>query len=75
MSSFGYIPKSGIDGSYVSLAFLKKKQRCCIGLFLAALGLHCCTWPCSSCGEQALLSTAMLGLLAVVASFVVEHRR
>ena len=27
-----------------------------VGFFLAVLGLHCCTWVFSSCGEQELLS-------------------
>ena len=44
-----------------------------IYLFLAALGLHCCTWAFSSCGERGLLFIAMYGLLIAVASLVVEH--
>ena len=28
--------------------------------FLAALGLHCCAWAFSSCGEQGLLSSCSL---------------
>ena len=50
--------------------FLKK----IIYLFLAALGLHCCAWASSSCGEQGLLFVVVHGLLIVVASLVVEHR-
>ena len=42
-------------------------------LFLAALGLHCCTWAFSSCGERGLLFIAMHGLLTAVASLVAEH--
>ena len=42
-------------------------------LFLAALGLHCCTWAFSSCGERGLLFVAVHGLLIAVASFVAEH--
>ena len=42
-------------------------------LFLAALGLRCCTWAFSSCGEQGLLFVAVRGLLIVVASLVAEH--
>ena len=41
--------------------------------FLAALGLRCCTWAFSSCGEQGLLFVAARGLLIVVASLVAEH--
>ena len=41
---------------------------------LAALGLHCCAWAFSSCGEWGLLFIAVLGLLTVVASLVAEHR-
>ena len=44
-----------------------------IYLFLAALGLHCCTWAFSSCGEQGLLFVEVRGLLVVVASLVAEH--
>ena len=42
-------------------------------LFLAALGLRCCAWAFSSCGERGLLFFAVLGLLIEVASLVVEH--
>ena len=44
-----------------------------INLFLAALGLRCCTWAFSSCGEQGLLFVAVHGLLIAVASLVAEH--
>ena len=37
------------------------------------LGLHCCAWAFSRCGEQGLLSIAVLGLLIAVASLVAEH--
>ena len=37
-------------------------------LFLAVLGLHCCTWAFSSCGRQGLLSLVVHRLLIVVAS-------
>ena len=42
-------------------------------LFMAALGLHCCAWAFSSCGERGLLFFVVLGLLIVVASLVAEH--
>ena len=42
-------------------------------LFLAALGLHCCTWAFSSCGERGLLFVAVRGLVIAVASLVVQH--
>ena len=42
-------------------------------LFLAALGLCCCIWAFSSCGEQALLLVVVHGLLIAVASLIVEH--
>ena len=45
-----------------------------IYLFLAALGLRCCTRAFSSCGERGLLFIAVCGLLIAVASLVVEHR-
>ena len=44
-----------------------------IYLFLAVLGLRCCTRAFSSCGEQRLLFVAVRGLLIAVASLVVEH--
>ena len=45
-----------------------------IYLFLAVLGLRCCTRAFSSCGERGLLFLAARGLLIAVASLVVEHR-
>ena len=50
--------------------FLKNKF---IYLFLAALGLCCCAWTFSSCGERGLLFVAVRGLLTAVASLVAEH--
>ena len=42
-------------------------------LFLAALGLRCCTQAFSSCGERGLRFVAVCGLLIAVASLVAEH--
>ena len=44
-----------------------------IYLFVAALGLRCCTLASSSCGERGLLFVAVRGLLIAVASLVAEH--
>ena len=44
-----------------------------IYLFVAALGLRCCTRAFSSCGERGLLFVAVHGLLIAVASLIVEH--
>ena len=44
-----------------------------IYLFLAALGLRCCAWAFSSCGERGLLFFVVGRLLIVVASLVAEH--
>ena len=44
-----------------------------INLFLAALGLRCCTRAFSSCGERGLLFVVVRGLLIAMASLVVEH--
>ena len=44
-----------------------------IYLFLAALGLRCCTRAFSSCGERGLLFLLVLRLLFAVASLAVEH--
>ena len=43
-------------------------------LFLAALGLRCCTRAFSSCGERGLLFVVVRGLLTAVASLVGENR-
>ena len=43
-----------------------------IYLFLAALGLRCCAWAFSSCGEQGLLFVAVHRLLIAMASLVAE---
>ena len=40
---------------------------------MAALGLRCCMWAFSSCGERGLLFVAVHGLLIAVASLVAEH--
>ena len=45
-----------------------------IYLFMAVLGLCCCTRAFSSCGERGLLFVAVHGLLIAVASLVEEHR-
>ena len=42
-------------------------------LFLAVLGLRCCTRAFSCCEERGLLFDAVRGLLIAVASLVVEH--
>ena len=42
-------------------------------LFLAALGLCCCTRAFSGFGKWGLLFVVVHGLLIVVASLVVEH--
>ena len=44
-----------------------------INLFLAVLGLCCCTLVFSGCGERGLLLVAVRGLLTAVASLVAEH--
>ena len=41
-------------------------------LFLAALGLRCCTRAFSGCGERGLLFFTVRGLLIAVASLVAE---
>ena len=44
-----------------------------LNLFMAALGLRCCVWAFSSCGEWGLLFVAVRRHLITVASLVVEH--
>ena len=43
-------------------------------LFLAALGLRCCTRALSTCRERGLVFVVVCGLLIAVASLVAEHR-
>ena len=57
----------------VSFFFFLNKFIYFIYLFLAELGLLCCTRAFSSCGEQGLLFVAVHGLLLVVASLVAER--
>ena len=54
------------------IAFFKKLFLK-INLFLAALGLCCCTWAFSSCCEQGLLFVVVHEFLIAVASLVAEH--
>ena len=53
--------------------FLNKFIYLFIYLFLAVLGLRCCTQAFSSCGERGLLFVAVHSLLIAVASLVAEH--
>ena len=62
-----------ILNAWYSISFFKNKFIYLIYLFLAVLGLHCCAWAFSSCGERGLLFVAVCGLLIAVASLVVEH--
>ena len=56
------------------LFFLKLRTCLFFFLFLAVLGLRCCTWAFSSCGQRGLLFIVVCGLLIVVAFLVAEHR-
>ena len=56
---------------YIKRLYFKKSFK--IILFLAALGLCCCTQAFASCGEQGLPFRAVPGLLVAVASLVAEH--
>ena len=62
-----------MDGMSVRFFNLFFKIYLFIYLFLAALGLHCCAWAFSSCGERGLLLVVVHELLIVVASLIVEH--
>ena len=53
--------------------FLKKFYLFYLFLFLAVLGLRCCVWAFSSCGEWGLLFVAVRRLLIAVASLVAEQ--
>ena len=61
------VPNSSNDFFYINLFIL-------FILFLAELGLHCCTQAFSSCIERGLLFAAVHRLLIAVASLVGEHR-
>ena len=61
----------GSEGQPVGFFFFKINLF--IYLFLAALGLRCCAWACSSCGERGLLLVAVRRLLITVASLVAEY--
>ena len=84
MTSLGVSPPSQHFSTFANLEALrislfKRFFFCCfkfylfIYLFMAALGLRCCAWALSSCGERGLLFVAVRGLLIVVASLVAEH--
>ena len=57
----------------MELFFFNKCIYLFVCLFLVALGLRCCMWAFSSCGEQGLLFIVARGLLVAVASLVAEH--
>ena len=54
--------------------FFFKVFKIFIYLFLAVLGLRCCSRAFSSCRERGLLLVVVHGLLIAVASLVAEHR-
>ena len=64
MGGVGFMPFSSINPLLNLFTYL----------FLAALGLRCCTRAFSSCGEWGLLFIAERRLLIAVASLVAEHR-
>ena len=55
------------------IVFLFFNKFIYIYLFLAALGLRCCAWAFSSCGEQGLLFVVVRVLLTAGASLVAGH--
>ena len=57
-----------LKNSFLSVLFLF------IYLYWAVLGLHCCVWAFSGCGNRRLLCCDALVSHIMVASFVVEHR-
>ena len=63
-----------ISGRVLDLFFLNYFCFILLLLFLAALGLRCCTRAFPSCDERGLLFAVVHGLLIAVASLVVEHR-
>ena len=67
----GYMPRSGIAGSYGNFIF---SLLAFYFLFLAALRVHCYTQAFSSCDKQALLSACNAQLFTAVTSLVAGHR-
>ena len=71
------LPGPGLEPVSPELAggffFFNKFIYFILFLFLAALGLRCCMWAFSSCGERGLLFVAVRGLLNAVAFLVAEH--
>ena len=64
------------DHLFLERHYIKNPHMCfylLIYLFLAVLGLRCCTRAFSSCGERGLLFAAVPGLLIAVASLAAEH--
>ena len=59
--------------SYHLLLFFYFLKELIYLLFLAVLGLRCCTRAFSSCGEQGLLFVVVHGLLIAMSSLVMEH--
>ena len=55
------------------LSFFLFKKYLFIYLFMAVLGLHCCTRAFSSCIKRGLLFVAVHMRLIAVASLVAEH--
>ena len=69
----GSIPGLGTKVPHASgLCCNKDQMQPKIRFWGAALGLRCCVWTFSSCGEQGLLFVVVLGLLVVVSLFA-EH--
>ena len=62
-----------VDNKFVCVCVCVLKFIYFIYLFLAVLGLRCCAWAFSSCGERVLLFVAVRGILIAVASLVAEH--
>ena len=69
----GSLPRVGSFSCGMRDLFFKIHLFIFIYLFLAALGLCCCTRASSSCGEWGLLFVVVLGLLLAVASLVAEQ--
>ena len=71
---FKIVPRFGTNKMPITLLFFFLIYFLFIYLFLAALGLHCCSRAFSRCGERGLLFVAAHGLLISVAFLVSEHR-
>ena len=65
-------PTYSSQGLIQVLSFIMTQNILFVCLFMATLGLGCCAWAFSSCGERGLLFVVVHGFLIAVSSLVEE---